>query len=84
MFMTCIKHAMRMTGDVSTHIAGDAESCRLLTSLDNEEFTDTEQQLFGPGFEQCVKIRSETAGDDWQSIKSRQALFFEEQPPKDP
>ena len=62
MFMTCIKHAMHMTGDVSTHIAGKRRELvlqtinPLLTSLANEEFTDTECQLFGPGFEQRLKI----------------------------
>ena len=66
-FMTCIKHAIHMTGDVSTHIAG---KCRelvlqkikpLLISLANKEFTDIKCQLFGPGFEQRLKTRSETA-----------------------
>ncbi len=61
------RHAMLMAGDVSTHIANNRREevlkkvNPLLNSLANEEFVDTKRQLFGPGFEQHLKARSETA-----------------------
>ena len=66
-FLMFIKHAMLMAGDVSTHIANNRREAvlkkvnPLLNSLANEEFVDTKRQLFGPGFEQHLKARSETA-----------------------
>jgi hypothetical protein len=66
-FSMCIKHAMLLAGDVSTHIANNRREAvlkkvnPLLASLANEEFVDTQRQLFGPGFEQRLKARSETA-----------------------
>ena len=81
MFMTCLKHAMRMTGNVSTHIAGKRSELvhqkinLLLTSLANEEFTDTERQLFCPGFEQRLKIRYETAETIGKASKVSKSFF---------
>ena len=81
MFMTCIKHTMRMTGDVSTYIAGKRRELvlqkinPLLTPLVNEEFTDTERQLFDPGFEQRLKIRSETAETIGKASKVGKPFF---------
>ena len=79
--MTCIKHTMRMTGDFSTHIAGKRRELvlqkinPLLTSLANEEFTDTECQLFGPGFEQRLTIQLETAETIGKASKVGKPFF---------
>ena len=81
MLMRCIKHAMHMTGDVSTHLAGKRRELvlqkinPLLTSLANEEFTDTKRQLFGPGFEQRLKIRPETAETIGKASKVGKPFF---------
>ena len=66
MFMTCIKHAIRMTGRFHPHSwqtqrASAPKDQPTFDILANEEFTDTERQLFGPAFEQRLKTRSETA-----------------------
>jgi hypothetical protein len=66
-FLTCIKHAMLLAGDVSTRVAINRRELvlkkinPLLLSLANENFSGTQRQLFGPGFEQRLKTRSETA-----------------------
>lgn len=66
-FLTCIKHAMLLAGDVSTRVAINRRELvlkkinPLLLSLANEDFSGTQRQLFGAGFEQRLKTRSETA-----------------------
>ena len=58
---------MLLVGDVSSRVATNRRELvlkkinPLLLSLANEDFTDANKQLFGPGFEQRLKARSETA-----------------------
>ncbi len=75
------RHAMLMAGDVSTHIANNRREevlkkvNPLLNSLANEEFVDTKRQLFGPGFEQHLKARSETAETLGKASRIGKTLF---------
>ncbi len=77
---------MLMAGDVSTHIANNRREAvlkkvkPLLNSLANEEFVGTKRQLFGPGFEQHLKARSETAETLGKALENP---FFEGRPPVD-
>ncbi len=66
-FSECIKHALLLLGDVAARMS---TNCRelvpakinpLMVSLAQQEFSDTKQDLFGSGFEQRLKSRSETA-----------------------
>ena len=80
-FLTCVKHAMLLAGDVSTHIAINRRELVLkkinsfLTSLANENFSDTKRQLFGEGFEQRLKTRSETAETIGSASKVSKPFF---------
>ena len=47
----------------------------MLLSLANEDFTDANKQLFGPGFEQRLKARSETAETIGKAAKVGKPFF---------
>ena len=85
-FLTCVKHTMFLVGDVSSRVATNRRELvlkkinPLLLSLANEDFTDTNKQLFGPGFEQRLKARSETADTIGKAAKVVNP-FFEGWPP---
>ena len=55
-FLTCVKHTMLLVGDVSSRVATKRRGLvlkkinPLLLSLANEDFTDANKPLFGPGF----------------------------------
>ena len=66
-FSECIKHALLLLGDVAARMSTNrrelvpAKINPLMVSLAQEEFSDTKRDLFGSGFEQRFKSRSETA-----------------------
>ena len=66
-FQECLKHALLLTGDVVARISTNRRELvlkkinPLMVSLAQEEFSDTNRNLFGSGFEQRLKTRSETA-----------------------
>ncbi len=55
----------------------------MLTSLAKEEFPDAHRQLFGEGFEQRLKTRSETADTISKAARAGKTVFFGEGPPGD-
>ena len=67
-FLECIKHTLMLTGDVASQISTTRRELvlkkiyPLMVSLAQEEFSNTNNSLFGPGFEQRLKTRSETIG----------------------
>ena len=88
--LSCVKHALLLAGDASASIN---VNCRelvlkkilpLLASMAQEHFPDAKRQLFGPGFEQTLKSRSETADTIEKAAKvstpSRGNRFFVEWP----
>jgi hypothetical protein len=66
-FLSCVKHALLLVGDASAGISVTRRELvlkkinRLLASMAQEHLPDAKRQLFGPGFEQRLKTRSETA-----------------------
>ena len=80
-FLTCVKHTMLLVGDVSSRVATNQRELvlkkinPLLLSLANEDFTDANKQLFGPGFEQRLKARSETAETIGKAAKVGKPFF---------
>ena len=65
-FLSCVKHALLLVGDASAGISVTRRELvlkkinPLMASLAQEHFPDAKRQLFGPGFEQRLKTRSET------------------------
>ena len=80
-FLTCVKHTMLLVGDVSSRVATNRRGLvlkkinPLLLSLANEDFTDANKQMFGPGFEQRLKARSETAETIGKAAKVGKPFF---------
>ena len=80
-FITCVKHTMLLVGDVSSRVATNRRELvlkkinPLLSSLASEDFTDANKQLFGPGFEQRLKTRSETAETIGKAAKVGKPFF---------
>ena len=66
-FLSCVKLALLIAGDASASINVNRRELvlkkinPLLASMAQEHFPDAERKLFGPGFEQKLKTRSETA-----------------------
>ncbi len=66
-FLSCVKHALLLVGDASAGISVNRRESvlkkinPLLACMAQEHFPDAQRQLFGPGFEQRLKTRSETA-----------------------
>ncbi|CAB3991638.1 Hypothetical predicted protein [Paramuricea clavata] len=66
-YQDCLKHAWLLTGDVVARISTNRRELvlkkinPLMVSLAQEEFSETNRNLFGSGFEQRLKTRSETA-----------------------
>ena len=85
-FLSCVKHALLLAGDASASINVNRRELvlktinPLLASMAQEHFPDAKRQLFGPGFEQRLKSRSETADTIEKAAKvstpSRGKPFF--------
>ena len=80
-FFECIKHAMMMTGDAVCRISTARRELvlkkinPLMVSLAQEEFPDVKRNLFGPGFEQRLKTRAETAVTIGKASRAGQPFF---------
>ena len=80
-FLICVKHTMLLVGDVSSRVATNRRELvlkkinPLLLSSANEDLIDANKQLFGPGFEQRLKARSETAETIGKAAKVGKPFF---------
>lgn len=74
-------HALMLTGDVVSQISTTGRElvvkkiCPLMVSLALEEFYNTNKSLFGPGFEQRLKTRSETAETIRKAVRAGKPFF---------
>ena len=81
-FIICVKNAILLTGDTPAQISNHRREQILtklnpmLTSLAKEEFPDARCQLFGDGFEECLKMRSETADSITKASRAEMPFFF--------
>ena len=77
----CIKKAIMLVGDTSTQVSSKRREQVLtkfnpvLASLGKEDFPDSGKQLFGDGFESCLKLRSETANTVADAKKAGKSFF---------
>ena len=66
-FLSCVKHALMLLGDASAGCSAQRRELvlkkinPLMASMAQEHFPDAKRHLFGSGFEQRLKTRSETA-----------------------
>ena len=80
-FLECIKHALMLTGDVASQISTTRRELvlkkinSLMVSLAQEEFSNTNKSLFGPGFDQRLKTRSETAETIGKAVRAGKPFF---------
>ena len=80
-FQDCLKHALLLTGDVVVRISTNRRELvlkkisPLMVSLAQEEFSDTNRNLFGSGFEQRLKTRSETAETIAKASRAANLVF---------
>jgi hypothetical protein len=80
-FQDCLKHALLLTGDVVARISTNRRELvlkkisPLMVSLAQEEFSDTNRNLFGSGFEQRLKTRSETAETIGKASRAGNPVF---------
>ena len=87
-FVECIKHALMLTGDVASQISTTRRELvlkkinPLMVLLAQEEFSNTNKSLFGPGFEQRLKTKSETAEPIGKAVRAGKP-FFVGRPPRD-
>ena len=81
-FQDCLKHALVLTGDVVARIFTNRRELvlkkisPLMVSLAQEEFSDTNRNLFGSGFEQRLKTRSETAETIGKASRAGNPVFL--------
>ena len=81
-FQDCLKHALLLTGDVVARISTNRRELvlkkinPLMVSLAHKEFSDTNRNLFGSGFEQWLKTRSETAETIGKACRAGKPLFL--------
>ena len=77
----CAKKAIMLVGDTSTQVSSKRREQVLtklnpvLASLGKEDFPDSGKQLFGDGFETCLKLRSETANTVADAKKPGKSFF---------
>lgn len=77
----CVKKAIMLVGDISTQLSSKRREHVLtkrnpvLASLRKEDFPDSGKQLFGDGFESCLKLRSETANTIADAKKPGKSFF---------
>ena len=70
-----------LTGDVASQISTTRRELvlkkinPLMVSLAQEEFSNTNKSLFGPGFEQRLKTRSETAETIGKAVRAGKPFF---------
>ena len=80
-FLECIKHALMLIGDVASQISTTRRELvlkkinPLMVSLAQEEFSNTNKSLFGPGFKQRLKTRSETAETIGKAVRAGKPFF---------
>ena len=69
----CAKKAILLVEDTSTQVLTKLN--RVLASLGKEDFPDSGKQLFGDGFESCLKLHSETANTVADAKKPGKSFF---------
>ena len=75
------KKAILLVEDTSTQVSSNRREQvltklnRVLASLGKEDFPDSGKQLFGDGFESCLKLRSETANTVADAKKPGKSFF---------
>lgn len=75
------KKAILLVEDTSTQVSSNRREQvltklnRVLASLGKEDFPDSGKQLFGDGFESCLKLHSETANTVADAKKPGKSFF---------